>query len=607
MEYTAKINHQKARLSGYTKLQGLILPDISLCDHEEMYIRRSCGVEILDSGKLQFKPSSQITLDTYFNLFNLGKWVRHCGLNDLSLVLFGSGLYQVVVFGVGDANEHRVLISEKIDLGGDHDPIIDLTGLIPIMEQGVLYVRLTALTNGGSIDAIDWQTRQAKRSEPELLIGITTFKREQAVEKSVSSFQRFIDSSWLKPHVQLIVVDNGKSVRISNTTNVTILENENLGGAGGFARCLLEARKRGVSHALFMDDDAHVHMQAIERTWVFLAFANDSKTAVVGALATAKHDWELWENGAVYDRVCTPLHLGVDLRDAEQVIGMEWATTARPPDNYYGGWWYFAFPVAQAVHMPVPFFVRGDDISFGLANDFNMVTLPGVISFQDDDFSDKESPLTLYLDLRSHLAHHLTFDSLDIGAVRTWFITLRFMARALIGCHYETMAALNQAIEDALQGPDFYRRNPDMVERRRDIAALRDREVYRDIELPVPVSRAWINPERWFDRMVMKATINGHLIPFFSKFANRVTLTAHQRGHIRPLWGAGQITYVSRSGDQSYCVTHSKAEALRQCWRYARASILFLVRYRKLRAEWGEEYGKITSQEFWRGALDVEL
>ena len=50
---------------------------------------------------------------------------------------------------------------------------------------------------------------------------------------------------------------------------------------------------------------------------------------------------------------------------------MEFATTGPAPDNFYGGWWYFAFPVDQVKHQPFPFFVRGDDVSFSLVHDFN--------------------------------------------------------------------------------------------------------------------------------------------------------------------------------------------------------------------------------------------
>nr|MDJ0822442.1 hypothetical protein [Paracoccaceae bacterium] len=36
-------------------------------------------------------------------------------------------------------------------------------------------------------------------------------------------------------------------------------------------------------------------------------------------------------------------------------------SSATQPDDFYGGWWYFAFAVDAVQHMPFPFFVRGDD------------------------------------------------------------------------------------------------------------------------------------------------------------------------------------------------------------------------------------------------------
>ncbi|MDQ2095984.1 glycosyltransferase family 2 protein, partial [Rhodalgimonas zhirmunskyi] len=196
------------------------------------------------------------------------------------------------------------------------------------------------------------------------MLSITTFRREAAVERTVRRFSKFITDSRLKDHIRLTVVDNGQSVSIEESDHVHVIPNENFGGAGGFSRGLIAARESGASHCLFMDDDASIHMESLERTWMFLAYARDPATAVAGAMINAAHRWAIWENGAIFNTRCYPLHMGVDLRDPGQAFGMEFDTTGPAPANFYGGWWYFAFPVAEVKHMPFPFFVRGDDVSF---------------------------------------------------------------------------------------------------------------------------------------------------------------------------------------------------------------------------------------------------
>ena len=99
--------------------------------------------------------------------------------------------------------------------------------------------------------------------------------------------------------------------------------------------------------------------------------------------------------------------------------------------------------------------MRGDDISFSLANRFDTATLNGVMSFQED-FAAKESPQTLYLDLRNHLHHHLTQAGMQISARRSANIALRFLARSLIRMHYDSAAAQLLAWEDVMEAGAFH-------------------------------------------------------------------------------------------------------------------------------------------------------
>ncbi|MGJ8598192.1 glycosyltransferase, partial [Sulfitobacter sp.] len=469
----------------------------------------------------------------------------------------------------------------------------------------VLYYEIRSLDTG-RITAIDWVTAQAPQRTPQLMLSVTTFKREAAVERTAARFAQFIARSPLAGQIELLIVDNGASADIPSAKGVEVVHNENLGGAGGFTRGLLEARARGASHCLFMDDDAAIHMQSLERTWMFLAYATDPATAVIGAISSGRDPAVLWENGAVFSSRCRPCYNGVDLRSASSVLEMELETTRPLPKGHYGGWWYFAFPLDHADHLPFPFFVRGDDISFSLVNGFDAITLPGVMCFQDLDFSDRESPLTLYLDLRSHLAHHLALPDLALGRWRTARIAAWFFARSLCACHYETLTAINLAIEDALEGPDFFARNADMADRRRDIAALRNIEVWRELPLeaalPTPDDSRPDNP---VFHQLMKYTLNGHLLPFFAQWGRRMTVSANNRGSLGKIWGAAEVTYVDGPKRQTYTVRHSKRAMAREGWRMARSMIRLVWCYDALSEDWREGYQALTTSDFWHQRMNV--
>ena len=594
----------------FQTLQRAIWPDERLNGEPALYLRAGQSTDDLLCTPLDLAPGQRVAFDTYFNLFSLGKWRQHCALKDLHLALWGTGQITLTVgrdTPDGDDVARAILLEIPLDLTGDAPARVDLAQVFDTAPgAAVVWFGLTATGQVQLTDAA-WQTCQPPRRRPALALSITTFRREAAVRDTVDRFERFMATSDLAAHLHLIVVDNGQSAGLEPSDHVTPLDNENLGGAGGFARGLIAARARGASHCLFMDDDAAVHMDSIDRTWRFLAWATDPSTAVAGAMSVAAEKWALWENGALFDSHCIPLHLGTDLRDPEEVAQLDFASTDPVPHNHYGGWWYFAFPIDHVRHMPFPFFVRGDDISFGLVHDFNTVTLPGVMSFQDQDFADRESLNTLYLDLRSHMAHHLALPEMDIGRRRTLRIAWWFFARSAVQMHYETLQALNLSFADTLTGPDFFAEHADMALRRADLAALRQTEAWRDIPpgATPPPERRWFNPDIRAVRLCLQLTLNGHLLPFFRHYGNRVVLEPGQRGQLQKCWGAAQITYWDADAGQSFTVTHSK----RRFWG-AVAGLLdlswqFWRDYPALKDGWRAGYGRLTTAAWWHDRLGL--
>lgn len=590
-----------------TSLQSLIWPEQGICTERDLYLRLHGAAGLSETqGFVHFTIDSRAEFNTWFNLFNIGKWSRECALSDLRLRLEGTGKFEVSVFlAVPDRSWER-LANEVVSLADGKPATLELAHVFDLpLDEGVLYFEMKSM-GYGKLTGAEWQTADAPRRVPELMLSVTTFRREAAVQRTARRFETWAAASPLGDHIRMTVVDNGESVHIPASDRVTVIGNENLGGAGGFARGLLTARDTGATHCLFMDDDASIHMASLDRTWRFLAYAANPGTAVAGAMINAAHRWAIWENGAIFNTKCLPLHMGTDLRDPEQTFGMEYATTGPAPANFYGGWWYFAFPVDAVEHMPFPFFVRGDDVSFSLAHDFNIVTLNGVVSFQDS-FTDKESPLTWYLDLRSHIAHHLSLPEMHIGALRTLKIAVWFFLRNLPRLHYETIAAINLALEDVLKGPDFFDENADMATRRADIKALTDREAWQPAPHDIPANKWRLNPQNRWGRLFMKLTLNGHLVPFFGFFGNRVVIEAQDRGSLRWVWGAARITYLSANKRQCYTVRHSKLRMARVTLRFCGLALLFAIAYPRLRTSWQKGYANLTSDAYWRKKLQAQV
>lgn len=631
-----------AALDGRILLQTLALPDPAVPTDLALHFQPEGGqggngVRLsADGTRLAFDAGAVLGTDSYMNLFNLGTWSRNCRLSGLALRLCGRGRFRVRARLLTAWNTEAAALEGNVTLTavGAEIGLDALLGPDPQapLQDGVIVLRLESLEDGAELSGGGWLTACPDPAPVRLALVITTFRREAEVAASAARITGFLDASapLLGAEVRLFVIDNGGTAAPAPHPRLTLVANPNLGGAGGFARGLAEAQDGGFTHALFMDDDAAMPLEALTRTLAFLRLARSPRAALAGAMISEARPWAMWENGAVFCRSCHPLFVGTDLRDRRAVVAMELAAAGPKPAHFYGGFWFFAFPVAAAMHFPFPFFVRGDDISFSLANRFDTATLNGVVSVQED-FSAKESPLTLYLDLRNHLHHHLVHPGLEIGAWGSAKVALRFLARSLVRLHYDSAEAQLAAWEDVMKGPEFFAENADMARRRPEISALARSEAWRDLgpdpaasAAPAGVNRAGADrmtagnsdktpfsdpvpmpPGRLYT-LVMKFTLNGHLIPFWTRLGRRVTVPVSHRGLIWPLWGAAEAAFRDAGGHRGYTLMHSKRRFWRIGTRAAALTGRWIAAYPGLRAAHRAGYAEMTSRGFWERQFGAE-
>lgn len=580
-------------------LQNIILPEPDICAEQPLFARlnEACSMDYA-TNSFVFAKGGKASFDTYFNSFTLKKWANNTLIKDLFLELEGSGTVAVEIYHAPGRASWALAQSRVITLKSGTPQALDLSSLLASEDLGLIYVEIKAHTQA-TVHNMRYATKTQPASWPKLAVSVTTFKREAAVEKTVCRVENFIETYAHRENLHIFVVDNGQSANIKSGTHTTYVPNDNLGGAGGFSRGLLEAETAGFTHVLFTDDDASFMTESLHRAYVYLALAQDDRTAVAGGMINNEHKWQLWENGARFNGGCKPDYHGLDLRDPGQLHAMEIETSATPDPDLYGGWWFFAFPIKHATSYPFPFFVRGDDVSFSLVNDFKINVLGGVASFQDG-FVEKESPMTWYLDLRSHLAHHLQLPQMDIGALGTAKIAVWFVLRNFIRFHYETIEACHLALEDVMQGPDFFDENKDMAERRGRIKALTKAEVF------APMSRADKNlpmrmhpiHSKWRLR-VSRITLNGHLVPFYNRFGPRFSVRAQDKGIVGMAWGASAITYVDSVRDVSYTAQIQQLRGLKLLWKTAKLAIEFMRRYPELSAEYRKNYPTVAAKSYW--------
>ena len=594
------------KITGLMTLQNLIFPEQGICTEANMYFHAN-GAVVYDerSSSITVENGSTVFFDTYFNALSIGKWHENCALNGLWLGVSGRGRVEIKVFHAIPDRSWELLATNVANLSKGNQTLIDLSHYAENATRGVIYFEMRALSNGVAISSAGFLTEAAPDPTCRLALSITTFKREAQVENTARRLALYFGRAEFADHMDCFIVDNGNSARIAANPKIRRITNANLGGAGGFTRGLLEAEAAGYSHVLFMDDDASIPMEALHRTYAFLTLAKDPKAAVAGAMINSTDKWRMWENGATFDRKCYPLFSGTDLRERTSVFQMENESALSRSSKMYGGWWFFAFPVAQVKHHPFPFFVRGDDVNFSLSNEFAITTLNGVVSFAED-FTDKESPLTWYLDLRSHMVHHLTLDKMEVGRFQLAQIGVSFFKRNIVKFQYETIEAVLKAWSDVLKGPDFFTGNADASAQRAALKALTKQEAWKPVaDLGIRSAPGLVKPSTRLQRIVFPLTLNGHFLPFYGLWGAKRVIPAVQRGRLDPVWGASQLTYMTSTRDKGYVTRRSNLTAARQLLRLAGLWLRTVFGYNALRALYHKRYPQITTPDFWRGALSI--
>nr|WP_011116733.1 glycosyltransferase [Ruegeria sp. PR1b]AAN05127.1 RB106 [Ruegeria sp. PR1b] len=590
-------------------LQSFLTPDPEICSEQALYAHlKGAAVYSQSRQSYMMERGGEVRLDTYVNLFSLDTWARGCQLDGLCAEIYGQGRLGVRVYHMREGRSTERVFSDVLTLTPEQPAQLDLDHLADGNSDGLLYLRLVAMADGTEVSGGRFATRSlpADRPLPRLTISITTFARETEVQRTVERLETFLAEHAYRDQIRVQVVDNGAEAgcpaQIESRGAITAYDNPNLGGAGGFARGLLEAEEAGASHCLFMDDDASFHMENIARTYIFLALAHDPATAVAGAMITNTHKWRMWESGAWFDGSCRPLFNGVDLREPEEVIEMALQAPHIHRPTLYGGWWFFAFPIKAVTRHPFPFFVRGDDINFSLANEFNIRTLNGVVSFQDD-FTEKESAQTLYLDLRNHLVQHLTIPELKRSALGTAKVAIYFTLRSLLRYHYSTAAVQLMAWQDVMKGPQFFEENIDMSERRATIKEMSADEAWQPIaQVDLSEHRkgvaTWSHRARHYWGLF---TLNGHILPCGG--ASKLVVDINRRALVIRAFGAARVSYINTNRDKAYTVARDRRRFFTLMWQMAKLTWQFRRDFDSLQNSYGAGYESRTTKGFWQRIL----
>jgi galactofuranosylgalactofuranosylrhamnosyl-N-acetylglucosaminyl-diphospho-decaprenol beta-1,5/1,6-galactofuranosyltransferase len=437
-------------------LQRLVLPRVETTE-PLLYVRTQGDVSFANETALLVK-GAELSFDTSFGVFAAGRWQRLTSVDCLSVTVHASGSGRIELVGVssvirGLSLQEKIVASAGISSSGK------TTLEVPDFAKssiGTYFVRVSAEQSDVVVSGGQWTTTTIAPREVRLSLSITTFNRQDYVKPTVAKVLQLVENvDSLRDRMRILVVDNARNIEFDTAPNapITVVQNPNLGGAGGFARGIIHLRDEGWStHVLLMDDDITLEPEALVRTFALFTFACDANLCIHGAMLSEEQAWMQFEAGSKYRwRSLYPLRaIGRedDLRARKLAL-----RDAREKKFAYTAWWYTAFPISITRDNPLPVFVRGDDVAFGLMHTGkHSVTMNGVIVWHAD-FGLKNNPSSLFYEKRNFAI----VDTLVFANHHWWHLARRFIAlsfRNLFSMRYASVEYMIRGVRAYLAGPE---------------------------------------------------------------------------------------------------------------------------------------------------------
>ena len=427
-------------------------------------------VEDPSTGDWLLYSAGTFDFTTYFNALSVVKLRRYASATRFVLHLELKGAACVITQTTTDQfSSHPTLLAETArELAASEDwQAIDL--VLEAAEDAVIvgFQIVTqgqvAIRNGYYSVEVDHDLRDV-----ELALATTTFKKEAYIERNIELVKERILASDddIASHFRMYVIDNGRTLDVEKlqTERVTIRPNDNVGGAGGFTRGMIEAMEQEpqATHILLMDDDVAVSPESIKRTYNLLRIVNDdyASAMVSGAMLNMEVGEDLWEDTGYMTPEGTfcPAKPPLRLTKFEDVVFNE---TFRVPGKIkrlhqrYAAWWYCAIPIAtiKKQGLPLPVFVRCDDAEYGVRCAPEFMTMNGICIWHESFHNRYNAAVERYQTTRNTMIAQATT---GFSPNSDFLHELRRNVRLeLKKFGYENAELCLDAFEDFMKGPDF--------------------------------------------------------------------------------------------------------------------------------------------------------
>ncbi|EPG76100.1 glycosyltransferase, group 2 family protein [Leptospira fainei serovar Hurstbridge str. BUT 6] len=555
-----------------------------------------------DNSTLILSAKESLSFASYFNAI----FPRHL------IKIYGPGKYCFECLIEGDGNisiefcfrdgRKSTFFTKDIN-NSDGSLLITVELEINSESPDMIYPKLKAGSNLKFSNGNLKKTSAARRSG-RLAVCICTYKREEFL---FSNLKTWLEDSVVAKRLAIFISDNAGTIpssQMPTDLESYLFSNPNYGGSGGFARAYLEAKDKGnFDYFAFCDDDAIIHPESFFRLISILdSSIEPDKLLLSGAMFDLKRPREVVEAGAkfyVEDSRINSYYAGIDLSRPENLQSYAMADTRNVKN--YSGFFFTGFGTKkdETTALYPPFFIRGDDIAFGLVRSLSgseVLSFPGMAVWHEP-FYAKVNPWVEYYNYRNYGILHFALNNEGRWSLIKVYI-VRFFGY-LFTFQYETLKAAIDGIRDILGGPSL-------------LSGL-DMEA-KHIEVMKKYAPETVGTGKPLLRRngVMQIIFNAALLPFslisfnlisFSFFPSRMN---RSRGVAKAVFnssGSSLLFDFDERRPEVYVRTKSVAKTFRLALSALRIIFEIVIHHRRLSSLWREEFNGFSSESFWRQKL----
>ncbi len=587
-----------------------ISPEIPLC----LFVNTNKSIIPEQKGIFVKNPEEglKISFKTFFGAFPIEQWYKFAGIDKLIIKIKAKGNFLVKVLHKNPYEPARNIYTSEFNNITSNDIFIEINLEELITKTGIIYPEIYPLDDT-EIHEVSYLTEKKPSKEIKLGIIIPTYKREHYLIRNLRILKNLLQE---KKNIFILIIDNANTFfdvfkqcaceELHKLLNkqIFIFTNPNYGGAGGFARGIIEASKLNLDFVILSDDDILYEPTTIERVEAFYKFADNQKPIIIGGgMFNLSNPQILNECGAIYKNLkVLSLKQNLNLcfeKDIEKYGENEFVR--------YFAWWFFASPlkVFEKVGLPLPLFIRGDDIEFGYRikkyiPEAIFTNLLGVAVWHEE-FYKKDNPITDYYITRNGLIFSALYEN---KMLKTYWNLLRYFGGAILTYRYERAKFIIKGIEDFIKGPHFLMKtNPDeyhkllnkqLTQKLQDISSFFLKEKFNK-----PVKSSILK------KLLIFMSFNGHLLPnWFIKSGkypddDGFILENLHSHRLSVIFRNETVVYCEPTQKKGYICRYSKYLFFRNLLNFFYVLVKFFIKFNKLKKEYKQEHKILTSENFW--------